>query len=233
MTWKRNQKIKYDYGILYNQNIPKPRKSTSWSNSSYNKIKIYIKKHYSIFQDNKCAYCRLPINFGGYGEPIEHIVPKSHKNFWMFHPRNLCLSCYGCNTKKSNKNILVNGYLKYSKAYKNYPLNSKDFLIVHPHFDNYAKHIKFDGIICVPNNTSIKGMNTIDVCKLNRLDLLHKRVLLNRFSKKNINDIYMQKLRDTTTPKYEIEAITNYALKIAENYNYKRKVINSSKKNYE
>lgn len=231
MTWKRNQKIKYPYNLQYTGPIPKPRKSTSWSNSTYDKIKKEIKKHHSIFQDNKCAYCRLPINFGGYGEPIEHIVPKSHKVFWMFHPKNLCLSCYGCNTKKSDKEVLNNTHKAYSGAYKMYPKNGNDFVIAHPHYDNYSKHIEIKGIICVPKNDSSKGAKTIEVCKLNRLDLLHKRVLQNRYSRKKINEIYMQKLRDTSTPKYEIESISNYAKKIAENYNYRRKVLNASKNN--
>jgi hypothetical protein len=39
----------------------------------------------------------------------------------------------------------------------------------------------------------------------------------------------MQKLRDPTTPKFEKDAITDYAQRIAANYNYKRKVINTNK----
>lgn len=230
MTWKRNQKLKYNYGLVYDKPIPKPRKSTSWTSPSYKSIKVFIKKHYSIFQDNKCAYCRMPINFGGYGDPIEHIVPKSHKTFWMFHPKNLCLSCYGCNTKKRDKNTLLNDHVTYSNAYKNYPTNSADFKIVHPTFDNYSKHIKINGIFCTPKDGSIKGANTIEICQLNRLDLIHKRVLYNRISRKKINEIYMEKLRDTSTPKYEMDAITNYAKKLAENYNYKKKVLASKNK---
>jgi uncharacterized protein (TIGR02646 family) len=229
MTWNRNQKIKFDYSVLYKEHIPKPRMATSWSNRTYNKLKKHIKKHHSVFQDNKCAYCRLPINFGGYGEPIEHIVPKSHKNFWMFHPKNLCLSCYGCNTKKGYKNVLFNEYSTYPNGYHKYPSTSNDFAIIHPHLDNYSKHIKINDIICVPNNNSAKGKTTIEICKLNRLDLLHKRVLQKRYSRKRINEIYMQKLRDPTTPKFEKDAITDYAQRIAANYNYKRKVINTNK----
>ncbi len=107
MSWRRNQLIKFSYekfpSLIPFQNPVKE----SWTSSTHNNLKIAIKNHYSIVQNDTCAYCRLPIRFAGYGEPIEHIFPKSLKIKWMFHPFNLCLSCYGCNTKKQDKDTLV------------------------------------------------------------------------------------------------------------------------------
>ena len=87
-------------------------------------LKSKIKYHYSIVQDNKCAYCREEIRFDGYGEAIEHIIPKSKKYKFMFHPKNLCLACYGCNTKKSTKNPLIKDLSQYGDEYDDFPNKS-------------------------------------------------------------------------------------------------------------
>ena len=170
MIWKKNQKIKFsfDKSHLFKQIIP--RKLKSWELSSYKKVKNNIKYHYSIVQSDICAYCRTPIRFDGYGEHIEHIVPKSKKFRWMFHPENLCLSCFGCNKKKKDENTLVNPFSGYGNKYSSFPNNSLDYKIVHPHYDSYSNHIKEEKLICIPKNGSLKGLETIRICKLNRLN---------------------------------------------------------------
>lgn len=176
MTWKRNQKIKYKYD-QHPENVSilnfTPTSVEEWN--SYVDLKMKIKEHYAHVQDDKCAYCRQPIRYMGYGEPIEHIVPKSKKVKWMFHPYNLCLSCYGCNTKKGDNNTLSNEFNHYDDEFESYPESSQDYKIIHPHFDSYSKHIKEESFICKAKNGSYKGRNTIDICKLNRLDLLYSR----------------------------------------------------------
>lgn len=191
MKWPKNSKIKFSYDKLYTEKIPIPRTHKRWA-TGYKKIQEYIRFHHSVVQDDLCAYCRSPIRFNGYGEPIEHIVPKSHKPGWMLHPKNLCLSCYGCNTKKSQADTLVGGKAAYSKKYADYPKTSAEFTIFHPHYDKFSHHLIIDKLICKPKPGINKGQSTIEVCKLNRLDLLYARARQKNISK---NQIYLAALR--------------------------------------
>lgn len=138
----------------------------NWSLPCYNALKAYIKEHYSILQEDVCCYCKINLRHGGYGEPIEHIVPKKDRPQWMFLPINLALSCYPCNTKKNADNTLsVNGL-----ASVDYPEDHTGFSIYHPHFDNWIEHIvEFRDFFLLP--ISDKGRETFSVCELYRLNL--------------------------------------------------------------
>ena len=80
----------------------------------------------------------------------------------MFEPLNLCVSCIDCNSAKSDKKVTN------SRAKNKYPSNSSDYLIIHPHFDNYHEHIIVikEGFYYVARQK--KGEKTIELCKLNR-----------------------------------------------------------------
>tara|TARA_R110002051_G_scaffold99924_3_gene170346 strand:- start:575 stop:1243 length:669 start_codon:yes stop_codon:yes gene_type:complete len=186
----KNQRIKDHYNFSGEYKIYRPRKGNSWSASRYTQLKKQIKFHYSVVQDDICPYCREEIRYGGYGEPIEHIYPKSDEPSWMFEPRNLCLSCYGCNSKKHNKTTTINGYVKS----QNYPNESELFRIVHPHLDKYSKHIDSNNIFLRPRANSEKGRETIRICQLNRMDLLIKRAKRNSQSKKAMIDFNIDQL---------------------------------------
>jgi hypothetical protein len=145
-----------------------PSKSKDWTASKYKTLKERIKYHYTVVQDEICPYCRTDLRRGGFGEPIEHIVPKDEFPRWMFEPLNLALSCYGCNTKKNAKNTLVN--IAVSKT-SPYPSNPADFKIIHPHMDIFSTYISQKHNLFFVS-TQPKGINTIKICDLNRLDLL-------------------------------------------------------------
>lgn len=220
MSWRKDQIIKYSYDKYPGLNpIKKPRKET-WTSSTGEALKKKIKYHYSIVQDNKCAFCRTPVRHEGYGEPVEHIVPKSKKLKWMFHPYNLCLSCYGCNTKKGFKNTLINDYTAYKDFYISYPLKSTDYKIIHPHFDSYSKHIEDKDLICKPKNASTKGAETIKICELNRLDLIYTRAKLKNKSNKELRNILTLIVSDTSYRKEERESAKAIITNIVERYNY-------------
>ena len=173
---KKNQKIKVHYNFSGDRNAPLVKSLNDWNNNEA--LKKWIKFHYSIVQDDTCPYCREKIRRGGYGEPIEQIFPKSLGLNWMFKPSNLCLSCYGCNTKKQDKPTLE------LPCFPVYPQGEGKFFIIHPHFDNYSKHIDSSNLILKPKNNSVIGRNTIEICQLNRIDLLFTRA---KRSKKNKN----------------------------------------------
>lgn len=145
-----------------------PKTTKDWTASRFTGLKKRIKEYYSAIQEDVCPYCRLELRRGGYGEPIEHIVPKDDFTDWMFEPFNLALSCYGCNTKKNSKTTLTDITIPLPRPY---PKASGDFLIVHPHIDVYS------GFITIKHNMfysglNAKGIHTIKVCDLNRLDVL-------------------------------------------------------------
>lgn len=220
MSWNRNQKIKYSYEKHPNNNptLTNPTKK-SWTASKHKEFKAKIKEHYSIVQDNKCAYCRMNVRFEGYGEPIEHIVPKSLKTKWMFHPLNLCLACYACNTKKSDKDTLVD-INTHPDKYNNYPTNSAAYNIVHPHFDIHSKHIEEEKFILKPKKGSVKGRNTIDICELNRFDLLYTRAKNKNTSNKALTQILTKIVIDYSFSEEERIAAAKMINKIISRYDY-------------
>lgn len=186
----KNQRIKDHYNFDNSHRIKKPKKASSWSASRYSSLKKAIKFHYSVVQDDVCPYCREEIRYGGYGEPIEHIYPKSDEPSWMFEPQNLCLSCYGCNSKKHDKITTIDGFIKEMK----YPNRSADFRIIHPHFDKYSAHIDSGDVFVRPRSNSEKGKETIRICQLNRMDLLIKRAKRNSRSRKALLDLNIELL---------------------------------------
>ena len=220
MNWRKDQIIKHSFAKsgLFIRTIP--RKIKSWDLSNYKKLKGNINYHYSVVQNDTCAYCRTPLRFGGYGEHIEHIIPKSKKFRWMFHPENLCLSCFGCNVKKKEENTLVNDFNFYGDKYSDFPVGSKNYKIVHPHYDSYSKHLKEDKLICLPKNGSLKGIETIKICKLNRFDLLYTRARLKNKSNKQFNKILAEVVIDMTLSQTERDMAQNMINEIVKRYNY-------------
>ncbi|WP_444897104.1 HNH endonuclease [Microbulbifer sp. SSSA005] len=133
-----------------------------WAREEVSSIKNEIKEFYKKIQKYICVYCnkKYPVKHSSVWD-AEHIVPREKSPQFMFVPRNLCVACKDCNGPKSNHNVLVNSNRK------TYPTTSDDFLIVHPHFDDYSDHIAiFMGSIYSPKTK--KGQNTIELCNLLR-----------------------------------------------------------------
>ncbi|MGF1704136.1 HNH endonuclease [Photobacterium makurazakiensis] len=135
----------------------------SWSDDDIENIKKTIKTHYLDIQKTTCPYCRQKIKsrHGRYWD-IEHVIPRSTVANFMFEPLNLCMSCVDCNGAKSNKKVTN------STAKIRYPKKSSDYLIIHPHFDDYDENIIIikEGFYYVAKKK--KGAKTIEVCSLNR-----------------------------------------------------------------
>ena len=137
-----------------------------WDNThdgDLSSLKEKIKRHYLGVQNHTCPYCRQRIVVEHLGAwDAEHIIPKdSHPNF-MFEAENLCVACKDCNQEKLNKNVLVN------KDRKTFPKLNTDYLISHPHFDNYVNDIKVIGIGCFYLPKNEKGRKTVEICGLLR-----------------------------------------------------------------
>ena len=161
-----NEAVEYteEHVRLVEQYIVRNDKSgDDWSNEEFVGIKAAIKAHYKVEQNYTCPYCAIvyPVKHGMAWD-IEHIVAKDKKAQFMFEPRNLCVACKDCNGAKSSKEVLINpGRVRF-------PSNSRDYNIVHPHFDDYEAHIS----AVVPGEfyrpLSEKGEFTIITCRLLR-----------------------------------------------------------------
>ncbi len=223
MKFDKNSKINYPYNTAVNNFSPTiPASKEDWTNKVYDELKAKIKEHYSIVQNDKCAYCREEIRFDGYGEAIEHIIPKSKKYKFMFHPENLCLACYGCNTKKGTKNPLINDLSTYGDEYNDFPNKKTDYKIIHPHYDSFSHYIETKDFIFIPRNNQPKGEETIKMCQLNRFDLLYKRIR-KKNNKKSMITLLMNFIKNGTD-KNEVKFAQDFLQKIIERYNYEKKL---------
>ncbi|WP_406819528.1 HNH endonuclease [Pseudomonas sp. KnCO4] len=132
-----------------------------WSDKGLEKLKSRIKDHYITVQKTRCCYCNnLILSRNHRVWDVEHIAARAKHVRFMFEPRNLAASCPDCNLSKGDKEVLVN------PSRKTYPTASKDFKIIHPHFDRYEDHISCREFIYIPFTN--KGKFTIYACDLLR-----------------------------------------------------------------
>ncbi|HHY0525331.1 TPA: hypothetical protein ACVU4L_001986 [Vibrio parahaemolyticus] len=141
-----------------------------WDDCRVTTIKSNIKKHYIAEQDKTCAYCQVNLHTShGMVWDTEHIIDKNSSPQWMFEPLNLCVSCKDCNGAKGTRTVTK------GKTYQSFPRKSANYRIIHPHFDDYAEHIK----VAVPGAVYLyqteKGRNTIEVCGLLRYHKVGER----------------------------------------------------------
>lgn len=140
---------------------------TDWENVIFEEIKTNIINHLRCEQNNRCCYCKRELGFDIKDIEIDHIIPKSKYPNFTFEPKNLALTCPGCNTKKSTNSVLNKKIIKY-------PKNGTAFKIIHAHYDIYEKHIKIlEGLIY--NAQSRKGSETITICELSRLQFIENK----------------------------------------------------------
>jgi hypothetical protein len=136
-----------------------------WAREECNEIRKLIKDHYIISQNYTCFFCRQKyVQLHNRAWDIEHIISKSSHPMFMFEPYNLCLSCIDCNHKKGNASVLV------KENITDFSNKSKDYKIIHPHFDKYEDHIKviIEGSLYQVVNGSSKGKETRRIYCLDR-----------------------------------------------------------------
>ncbi|MDR5686137.1 HNH endonuclease [Morganella morganii] len=150
----------------------------NWGDEKLLNIRKEIRDHYRNIQEGICVYCRQPVSLQSASNAhVEHIAPKSLYSKFIFEPKNLCVVCADCNEIKREKEVTDCCENTISTTPKNYPRSSNAFIIYHPHFDEWDKHILiFSGFYV---DITSKGASTISICKLNRK--LHKFGLDDRF----------------------------------------------------
>tara|TARA_Y100000588_G_scaffold186400_1_gene200310 strand:- start:1290 stop:1940 length:651 start_codon:yes stop_codon:yes gene_type:complete len=128
-------------------------------------LRKYVRSHYRVEQNAKCAYCRKDVSVQAPSNcQVEHIAPKEMYKKYMFYPKNLCVACADCNSIKWKRDTIKP--LSTGER-KRYPSSSGAFLLVHPHFDDYADHIDIFRDRWYVDKTQ-KGHFTIGLCKLNQ-----------------------------------------------------------------
>lgn len=126
-------------------------------------LKKNLKDHYIKVQDYQCPYClqRIEVDHNGVWD-AEHIIPRrSHPQF-TFEALNLCVSCKDCNGAKGDKKTAL------ARVKAKFSSDSDDYIISHPHFDQYSDHIKVVSVAGFYMPRSPKGKTTIEVCGLLR-----------------------------------------------------------------
>lgn len=163
MKYNDEDKLKVD---AYNNLSEGEKNGKYWDDSDgqdLKKIKKNIKTFYISAQDYTCPYCKqkIVVDHNAIWD-AEHIIPKDKYPKFLFSPLNLCVSCKDCNLAKLNKNVLKN--LKR----KTLPTASDDYIFIHPHLDEYSKHIKIlkSSLFFIPLDS--KGQETIEICGLLR-----------------------------------------------------------------
>lgn len=143
-----------------------------WNNTSGQVVDVrsVIRQHYLKEQAYCCAYCRIEKKEShGMTWDVEHILPKAIFPEYLFEPENLAVACKECNTPKDDVNILANK----SKVPEKFPVRSKDYIIVHPHFDVYDHHfeiIEVQGKRIYRLRNGHKAKQTYIICNLSRFD---------------------------------------------------------------
>jgi len=139
-----------------------------WGDDDLLPYRQAVREHYRKEQKAICAYCANPVSLSTVDNcHIEHIVPKSLHPQFLFEAVNLCVVCAECNTIKRAQETLCELPDTLAKtARKTYPKNGNNFLIVHPHFDNWGDHLKKFGKFY--GDRTKKGAFTIYACRLNR-----------------------------------------------------------------
>ncbi|MEZ9677739.1 HNH endonuclease [Vibrio breoganii] len=138
-----------------------------WEKGAFDSIKENLIADLRPKQNNKCCYCKSELGFDIKAVDIEHILPKSKHEKFTFYPKNLALSCPGCNTSKGSKEVVKRGV-------QNYPRSGANIVIIHAHFDNYNSSIEIHEN-AVYEGLDDKGCETIKQCKLYRLKTVQRK----------------------------------------------------------
>jgi HNH endonuclease len=112
---------------------------------------------------DRCAYCLTAESLTATTFEFEHIIPRSAGGETILE--NLCLSCPSCNRYKTNRQNIID------------PVTEKVIPLFHPQLQVWKEHFSWnDDASEIVGLTDI-GRVTIDLLKMNRLQLVRVRKL--------------------------------------------------------
>lgn len=125
-----------------------------------------VKDYYYTAQRRRCCYCSFELQDHKLTYDAEHILDKSEYPEYMFELGNIAAVCKHCNISKSNQSISAS-----KTRFAELSGDAVDYTIVHPHLDEWNRHLRFDEIgRILPFPDSAKGKETILVCKIDAIN---------------------------------------------------------------
>lgn len=186
----------------------------NWSKDVFEDFKDRVREYLRGQQDNRCCYCKKILKWDKKEVDIEHIIPKSKRPHFTFLNYNLALSCPACNTTKNQDMPLSN------PAKLTFPYKTSDYLIIHPHFDDYFKEIEIVNEIFIKSKGA-KGDWTIEHCDLDTIekakDKIYDLMLNKQLNRSGIHSLLLQLTLKITDPN-----ILNTILRIVDDIKHRR-----------
>lgn len=129
------------------------------------KFRAELKDHYHHHQRRRCCYCSSELIRHKATYDAEHILDKDNYPEYMFNEDNIAVACKLCNQYKSNKPVSSNG-MRFAELSR----RSDDYVIIHPHLDEWSHHLRFDSVGRIVSLGSKKGQETIRICGMTALN---------------------------------------------------------------
>lgn len=118
------------------------------------------------FQHSFCCYCAIELTNHKRTYDLEHIIAKDGRCNVVFALENLALSCAACNGHKFTKKITTSAELDPNSV----PTSSVDYIIVHPHHDEWSVYFEVDhyGRVVPKYSPYLKARKTIEICGIEK-----------------------------------------------------------------
>jgi uncharacterized protein (TIGR02646 family) len=154
---------------------PKPKKPDPLRSSERKLVTSFKRTVKSAlfrrFQGSFCCYCSIELQNSQRGYDAEHVISKNNRSKVVFSLSNLAISCQPCNTTKSNRKTTISIGVDADDVL----IGSVNYLIVHPHYDVWSDYFyldKFRRVVPSYSGLSLKGINTIEMCGIERLNAI-------------------------------------------------------------
>lgn len=132
-------------------------------------FKSEVKTHYRAVQLRRCCYCSIELHSSHKTFDLEHVLSRVNYSGFMFELLNLAAACTTCNGSKGEKHVLVLDAAEEQP--RQLPMASEDYLILHPHFDDWQDHLELDEFSrIIEKDKSKKGRETIRICGINNIN---------------------------------------------------------------
>lgn len=201
-----NLNRKYGYTLINKTYIPNAAElllindaaitKSYWTRKKYEEYRKELKSKHYFGQTRRCAYCRKTLRTDAYWEDLDHVVAQSIKEKWIFHPKNLIVTCEPCNRLKNADATLTD------PSITDFPTSSTDFTIFNPHFDNWSDNFEIFKGIFLRGKPGTKGPNTYKYCHLYRHD-----VIINNVDEKRIWNVFTMRRLTHKLKEVEIDSV--------------------------
>lgn len=132
-------------------------------------FKSAVKSHFFFHQGRRCCYCCIELTLDHATFTLDHVIARSIGVQFILAVANMGVSCKPCNTKKTDQPALVSSI--DVSVLTEVPIESADYILVHPQLDDWDENFKFDGLRRISAKTA-KGRWTFAACGIERINAL-------------------------------------------------------------